>query len=241
VAEKDSPVTRATGPGRRQPPCPPPPPRVARGDRAQQLPRARRARDDPRVIVPARRLLFRRIVGGFWRHLAARWKAARRAAIGPTRRPVRRVGRPARRAQVRCAAKWQSLPWASGDAGGPPPLRWRRRRHPFLRPTLPPLRQRSCTSPSARSRLWSWPACPVSRRRRARHRPESQGIARTCLESHESRRRQLVDQSHGTSRWSEVAGDFYLIVIYCDFNDYHHFTSRGWWLYSNHYIVRLTS
>jgi len=30
--------------------------------------------------------------------------------------------------------------------------------------------------------MWSRPAYPVSMRRRARHRPEGQGIARTCLE-----------------------------------------------------------
>jgi len=61
------------------------------------------------------------------------------------------------------------------------PLRWRRR-NPFPRPTLSPPRQRGCTCPRSRSRLWSRPACPVSMRRRARHRPEGQGIARTCLE-----------------------------------------------------------
>jgi len=91
-------------------------------------------------------------------------EAPHRAAISPTR-----------------------LLWASRDAGGPPPLRWRRR-HPFPRPTFSPPRQRGCTCPRARSRLWSRPACPVSMRRRARHRPEGQGIARTCLEF--------------TSRWS---------------------------------------
>jgi len=38
VAEKDTPATRVTGPGRRLPLCPPPPPRGARSDRAQRLP-----------------------------------------------------------------------------------------------------------------------------------------------------------------------------------------------------------
>ena len=42
----------------------------------------------------------------------------------------------------------------------------------FPAPRFPPPRQRGCTWPRARSRLWSRPACPVSMRRRARHRPE---------------------------------------------------------------------
>jgi len=53
------------------------------------------------VIVPARRLLLRRQVGGFERHLAARLEAARRAVVDPIRPPVRHLGR----AQVRCAAE----------------------------------------------------------------------------------------------------------------------------------------
>jgi len=94
-----------------------------------------RAHDHPRTILPARRLSLRRRVGGCWRHLAARLQAPHHAAISPTRPPVRRVGRPARRAQVRGAAEWRPRPWAPRDAGGPPPLRWRRR-HPF--PRRPP-------------------------------------------------------------------------------------------------------
>jgi len=53
----------------------------------------------------------------------------------------------------------------------------------------PPPRQRGCTCPRARSRLWSRPACPVSMRRRARHRLEGQGIARTCLKLPSARSR----------------------------------------------------
>jgi len=78
-------------------------------------------------------------------------QAPRRAAISPTRPPVRRVGRPAHRAQVRCVADGRPRPWAPRDAGGPPPLRGRGR-HPFPRPTPPPPRQRGCTCPRARSR-----------------------------------------------------------------------------------------
>jgi len=140
-----------------------------------------RDHDDPRVIVPARRLLLQRRVGGCWNHLAARLEAPRRAAISPTRPPVRRVCRPSRRAQVRCAVEWRPLLWASRDAGGLPPLRWRRR-HPFPPPTVSPRRQRGCACPRARLRLWSRSACPVSMRRPARHRPEGRGIAHTWLE-----------------------------------------------------------
>jgi len=39
--------------------------------------------------------------------------------------------------------------------------------------TLPPPRQRGCTCSCARSRLWSWPACQVSMRRRARLRQKA--------------------------------------------------------------------
>jgi len=42
-------------------------------------------------------------------HLAARLEAPRRAAISPTRLPVRRVGYSARRAEVRCAAECRPL------------------------------------------------------------------------------------------------------------------------------------
>jgi len=49
---------------------------------------------------------------------------------------MRRVGRPARRAQLRCAAEGRPFPSASREAGGPPPLRWRLR-NPFPRPTPP--------------------------------------------------------------------------------------------------------
>jgi len=150
-------------------PLPPPTAPSCAQRRRAATSRVWRARDDPRVIVPARRLLSRRLVGGVWRHLAARLEAPRRAVVGPTRPPVRPIGRPARRAQVRCAAEWRPLPWASRDAGGPPLLRWRRR-HPFPRPTFPTPCQRGCTCPRARSRLCSRPACPVSMRRQARHR-----------------------------------------------------------------------
>jgi len=160
-----------------------PPPTAPSGARRPRAATSgvRRAHDDPRVITPARRLLLQQRVGGCWRPLVARLEAPHRAANRPIRPPMRRVGRPARRAQVRCAAEWRPLLWASRDAGGPPPPRWRRR-HPFPRPTFSPPRQRGCTCPRARSRLWSRPACSVSMRRRARHRPEGQGIARTCLE-----------------------------------------------------------
>jgi len=140
------------GPDGACPRAPPKAPSCARWPRAATF-GAWRAHDDPRVIVPARRLLLRRRVGGCWRHLAARLQAPRRTSITPTRPPMRRVGRPARCEQVRCAAEWWPRPWASRDAGGPPPLRWRRR-HPFPRSTPPPPRQRGCTCPRARSRLW---------------------------------------------------------------------------------------
>jgi len=52
-----------------------------------------------------------------------------------------------------------------------------------------PTWQRACTCPRACSRPWSRPACPVSMRRPARHRPEGQGIARTCLEFTEANSR----------------------------------------------------
>jgi len=133
--------------------------------------------DDPAWAL----FLLRWLVGCFWRHLAARLEAPRRAAVGPNRPPVSRVGRPARRAQVRCTAEWRPVPWTSRDACGPPPLRWPRQ-HLFPRPTFPLPRQRGCTCPRARSRVWSRPACPVLTRCRARHRSEGQGIARTCLE-----------------------------------------------------------
>jgi len=45
------------------------------------------------------------------------------------------------------------------------------------------------TCARARSRLWNRPACPLSMRRRARHRLEGQGIARTCLEMPSARSR----------------------------------------------------
>ena len=109
------------------------------------------------------------------------FEALRRAGIGPTRPPVRRVDHPVRRAHVRCAAECWPLLWASHDAGGPPPLRWRRW-HLFPRPTRLLPRQRGFICPRARSRLWSRLVCSVSMRRRARRRPEGQGIARTCLE-----------------------------------------------------------
>ena len=80
---------------------------------------------------------------------------------------------------------------ASRDAGGPPPLRWRRR-HPSPRSMDPPPRQRGCTCPRARSRLWSRPDCPVSTRRRARHRLEVQVSARTCLEFPSARSRPRI-------------------------------------------------
>jgi len=51
---------------------------------------------------------------------------------------------------------------------------------PLPRPTFCPPRQRGCTCPRMRSWLWSRPACPVSMRRRARHRPEGQSIARSA-------------------------------------------------------------
>jgi len=55
-----------------------------------------------------------------------------------------------------------------------------------------PPRQRGCTCPGARSRLWSRPECPVSMRRRARHRLKVQGIARTCLELLSARSRPRI-------------------------------------------------
>jgi len=157
VAEKDCPATRVTGPGRCLPPYHPPPPRVGRGDRAQQL---------RGLNAPA---------------MTREWSCLRAGFCcgGPSACHL-----PAR-LEVRCAAEWRPLPSASRDAGEPPPLRCRRR-HPFPRPTFPPPRQRSCTCPRARTRLWSRPACPVSMRRQARHRPEGQGIARTCLEFSEN-------------------------------------------------------
>ena len=39
----------------------------------------------------------------------------------------------------------------------------------LLRPAFPLPRQRGCTCPCSRSRLWSRPACPMSMRRQARH------------------------------------------------------------------------
>jgi len=110
------------GPDAACPRAPSTAPSCARWPRAATF-GAWRAHDDPRVIVPARRFLLRRRVGGCWRHQAVRLQAPRRAAINRTRPPVRRVGLPARRAQVRCAAEWRPRPWARRDAGGPPPLR----------------------------------------------------------------------------------------------------------------------
>jgi len=119
-------------------PAPQPPPTApscARRPRAATS-GVQRAHDDPRVIAPARGFfLLRRLVGEIRSHLAARLEAPRRAAVGPTHPPVRRVGLPARPAQVRCAVEWRSLPWASRDAGAAA-LRWRRR-HPFPAPRPP--------------------------------------------------------------------------------------------------------
>ena len=56
--------------------------------------------------------------------------------MGPTRPPVRRVGRLASRAQVLCAVELRPLPRVSRDAGGPPPLRWRWR-YTFPAPRSP--------------------------------------------------------------------------------------------------------
>ena len=65
----------------------------------------------------------------------------------------------------------------------------------------PQPRQRGCTCPRARSRLWSQPECPVSMRRRARHRLEVQGIARACLELPSARFRPRITfrRRHTTS------------------------------------------
>jgi len=56
----------------------------------------------------------------------------------------------------------------------------------------PPPRQRGSECPRTRSRLWSRPECPVSMRRRTRHRLEVQGIARTCLELPSARSRPRI-------------------------------------------------
>jgi len=127
----------------------------------------RSAYDDPRVIVPARRLLLRRRVGGYWRQLPARLAAPRRTAVDLNRPLVRRLGR----ALVRCAAGWRARPRALRHGSRSPPLRWRQR-HPFPRPTPLPPWQRGCTCLRASWRPWTRPACPMSMRRRARHRPK---------------------------------------------------------------------
>jgi len=77
----------------------------------------RSAHNDARVIVPARRLLLRRRNGGCCRHLPVRFEAPRRTAVDATLPPVSRVGRPARSAQVRCAAGRQPRPRALRHAG----------------------------------------------------------------------------------------------------------------------------
>jgi len=98
---------------------------------------ARSTHDDSRVIVPAHRILLRRRISGCWRDATVRLEAPYSTAVDPTRPPVRRVGRQARRAQVCCAAERRPCPLALRHAGGPPPFRGQRRR-PFPCPAAPP-------------------------------------------------------------------------------------------------------
>ena len=180
MAEKDCHATRVTGPGRRLPPCPPPPPRVARGDRAQPLPRI----DAPRCLAGDRACAPASVSATGRRLLTPSTGAVTRAPSRGSRShlPAHEPCRPP------CPPRTGAL---RGGVTAPPVGVSPRQRAaaaavaaapPLSPPHAPPATAAFCTCAHACSRPWSRPACPVSIRRRARHSPEGQGIARTCLE-----------------------------------------------------------
>jgi len=162
------------------PPAPPPPPRVARGDYARRLPGF-----DPTPMTRG------------WSCLRASFCSGGSSAFSDAverrgwRRPVaQRSVSPARPCAVSAAppvVRWCAARPSDGPSGGRRATPAKRRRcrggggTPFFAPRAPRHGNVAVRAP-VRARGRSGPAFPVSMRRPARHRPEGQGIARTCLE-----------------------------------------------------------